>query len=76
MKRFILGLAACLTTLVIAGVASAHPPAYVYRPIYRPIVVAPPVIIEPAPVIVQPAPIVIAPVEVVRPVYFWGHRCR
>jgi hypothetical protein len=70
MKRFILG--ACLATLGIAGMASAHPPAYIYRPIYRPVVIAPPVIVEPAQVIVT-APIIAPPVEIVRPIYHPYH---
>jgi hypothetical protein len=75
MKRLILVLAVCLTTLGLAGVASAHSPRWepvrVYRPVYAPVITAP--------VIVQPAPIVVAPVEIVRPVYhgyFWGHHWR
>jgi hypothetical protein len=79
MKRLILGLAACLTTLGIAGMASAHPPEYFYRPVYRPVIIAPPVIVTPAPIIVTPAPIVVTPIEIVRPVYhgyFWGHHWR
>lgn len=62
MKRIILGLAVCILTLGIAGVASAHP-RYA-RVISRPL-------ITPAPVVVAPvAPVVVAPaVEVVRPVY-------
>jgi hypothetical protein len=76
MKSLILALAVGLTTLGLAGVASAHPPVYGPVRVYYPPIITAPVIVQPAPVIVQPAPIVVAPVEVVRPVYVWGHRWR
>jgi hypothetical protein len=71
MKRFILALAIGLSTLGIAGVASAHPPrcepVRVYRPVCAPIIAAP--------VIVQSAPVVVAPCEtIVRPVYHHYYR--
>jgi hypothetical protein len=69
MKRIILGLAICLTTLGIAGVASAHPPRYV-RVFERPII-TPAVVVAPTPVVVAP------PVEIVRPIYHhYGHMFR
>jgi hypothetical protein len=77
MKRLILALAIGLTTLGLAGVASAHPPVYGPVRVYYPPIITAPVIT--APVIVQPAPIVVPPVEIVRPVYhgyFWGHHWR